>query len=469
MNDIAMIGLAVMGRSLALNMADHGYDVAAYNRSYSLTEEMMEKYPHKHVHGYKDIKDCIASLTKPRKIMIMVKAGKPVDMVIEQLIPYLEEGDIIMDGGNSFFEDTIRRGAYLKEKGLHFFGVGISGGEDGARFGPSIMPGGDPLAYKEIEAILEAICAKAEDGKACCTYIGENGAGHYVKMVHNGIEYADMQLIAEAYLLLKHVGGFDNTEIHDIFYEWNKGELNSFLIQITADIFKEKDDIGTGELLDKILDSAAQKGTGRWTSIESFKQGVDISIINASCNARIMSNHLQQRQQANEIYGTHSHEKHHEQSFVNDVKAGLYTAKIITYAQGFDLLKHASNTYQWNLPFKEIASIFRAGCIIRAQFLNDIMNAYTKDAQLPHLMLDDFFSNQIKKHQESLRSITSLAMKNAIPVPAMSNAISYLDMFSSMHMGANLIQAQRDYFGAHTYKRIDQEQDFHHIWGQHDE
>lgn len=465
MNDIAMIGLAVMGRSLALNMADHGYEVAAYNRSYALTQEMMEKYPHEHVHAYQDLKECIHSLMKPRKVMLMVKAGKPVDMVIEQLIPLLEEGDIIIDGGNSFFEDTIRREAYLKEKGLHFFGVGISGGEDGARFGPSIMPGGNQKAYEEIRHILEDICAKAEDGKACCTYIGENGAGHYVKMVHNGIEYADMQLIAEAYLLLKHAGGFDNKEIHQIFEAWNDSELNSFLIQITADIFKEKDDLGSGELLDKIVDSAAQKGTGRWTSIEALKQGVDISMITASCNARIMSNQLKQRQQAHVVYPTQKIAIQHDQSFVDDVKDGLYTAKIIAYAQGFDLLKHASNTYQWNLSFGEIASIFRAGCIIRAQFLNDIMKAYARDIKLSHLMMDEFFSSQIQKHQESLRRITSLAIEKGIAVPAMSNAISYLDMFSSTHLGANLIQAQRDYFGAHTYERIDQVGSFHHAWG----
>lgn len=469
MNDIAMIGLAVMGRSLALNMADHGYEVAAYNRSYALTQDMMEKYPHEHVHAYQELEACIHSLRKPRKVMLMVKAGKPVDMVIEQLIPLLETGDIIIDGGNSFFEDTIRREAYLKEKGLHFFGVGISGGEEGARFGPSIMPGGNQKAYEEIQQILEDICAKAQDGKACCTYIGENGAGHYVKMVHNGIEYANMQLIAEAYLLLKHVGGFDNAEIHQIFETWNQGKLNSFLIQITADIFQEQDDVDSGELLDKIVDSAAQKGTGRWTSIEALKQGVDISMITASCNARIMSNQLDERQQAQKVYKQHQASIHHDQSFVNHVEAGLYTAKIIAYAQGFALLKHASNTYQWDLSFGEIASIFRAGCIIRAQFLNDIMQAYVKDAQLSHLMMDDFFSSQIQKYQESLRHITSLAIENAIPVPAMSNAVSYLDMFTATHMGANLIQAQRDYFGAHTYKRKDKTGDFHHIWGQHHE
>lgn len=467
MNDIAMIGLAVMGRSLALNMADHGYQVAAYNRSDSLTEEMMQKYPHVRVHGYKDLKECVNSLTKPRKVMVMVKAGKPVDMVIEQLIPLLEEGDIIIDGGNSFFEDTIRREAYLKDKGLHFFGVGISGGEDGARFGPSIMPGGDTSTYQDIQPILEAIAAKANDGKACCAYIGENGAGHYVKMVHNGIEYADMQLIAEAYLLLKHIGGFDNEEIHHIFEEWNQGELNSFLIQISADIFKEADDQKQGELLDYIVDSAAQKGTGRWTSIEALKQGVDISMITASCNARIMSNHLKQRSNAHNIYPTQKISTQHDDAFVKTVKEGLYTAKIIAYAQGFDLLHHASLTYQWNLSFQDIASIFRAGCIIQAQFLNDISAAYERDENLSHLLMDSFFSSQIKQHQESLRQITSFAIMNQIPTPAMSNAIAYLDMFSAPHMGANLIQAQRDYFGAHTYERIDQTGSFHHEWGHH--
>ena len=295
--DIAVIGLAVMGRSLALNMADHGFAVAAYNRSYAVSEQMAKNHPHPHIHIYKELKDCVAALKKPRKVMLMVKAGKAVDMVIEQLVDLLEEGDIILDGGNSFFEDTIRREQALRKNGLHYFGVGVSGGEEGARFGPSIMPGGNKQAYDKIRPILETIAAKASDGKPCCTYIGENGAGHYVKMVHNGIEYADMQLISEAYLQLKYIGGYTNTEIAKIFKEWNADELESFLIRITADIFLASDDRSSQDLLDVIVDSAAQKGTGRWTSIEALKQGVDVSMITASCNARVMSNLLAQRHQ----------------------------------------------------------------------------------------------------------------------------------------------------------------------------
>ena len=468
-NDIAMIGLAVMGRSLALNMADHGYRVAAYNRSYAVSEEMEKRYPHEGITIYKELKDCIASLKHPKIVMLMVQAGNAVDAVIEQLLPLLEPGDIVIDGGNSYFEDTIRRERDLKEKGLHFFGVGISGGEEGARFGPSIMPGGDQAAYASIQKIFEAISAKAEDGKDCCTYIGENGAGHYVKMVHNGIEYADMQLIAESYLLLKYLGGFSNQQMSEIFKAWNQTELNSFLIQISADIMKEKDDEKDGELLDAILDSAAQKGTGRWTSIEALKQGVDVSMISAACNARVMSNHIHRRQKANAIFDNFKKEQPQEEDLTEDIRKSLYAAKIIAYAQGFDLLSTASKYYHWQLPFGEIASIFRAGCIIQAKFLNEITQAFHRNQQLEHLLLDPFFASNVLQASNSLRKVVSLANKVAIPIPALSNAIAYLDMFHAVHTGANLIQAQRDYFGAHTYQRNDREGNFHHEWRKQDE
>lgn len=464
-NDIAMIGLAVMGRSLALNMADHGYEVAAYNRSYHVTQEMMDHYPHEHVTPYEHLEACIASLKKPRIIMLMVQAGKAVDAVIETLIPLLEQDDIIIDGGNSFFEDSQRRERYLKEKGIRFFGVGISGGEEGARFGPSIMPSGDPKAYAFIQPILERISAKADDGKDCCTYIGSDGAGHYVKMVHNGIEYADMQLIAEAYLLLKYVGGYSNIEMSEIFRTWNEGELNSFLIQITADILCEADGESDQQLLDKIVDSAAQKGTGRWASIEALKQGVDISMITAACNARVMSNQLERREKASSVYPKPYKELRHDESLVEEIRQSLYAAKIIAYAQGFDLLSNASDHYEWHLPFGDIAAIFRAGCIIQAKFLNEITQAYQRNEHLEHLLLDSFFASHVNMYAHSLRSMVSLANIAAIPVPSMSNAIAYLDMFSTTHVGANLIQAQRDYFGAHTFTRIDQDGDFHHEWG----
>lgn len=464
-NNIGMVGLAVMGRSLALNMADHGYKVGGYNRSYAVTEHMLEAWPHENFTGYSTLEELVASLEKPRKVMLMVKAGKAVDAIIEQLIPLLEQGDIILDGGNSFFEDTIRREAYLKGKGLHYFGVGISGGEDGARFGPSIMPGGNKAAYEEIRPILEAVAARAEDGTPCCTYIGENGAGHYVKMVHNGIEYADMQLIAEAYLLLKYVGGYSNREMADIFDEWNRMELKSYLIGITAGIFREKDDLSDQELLDMILDSAGQKGTGRWTSLESLKQGVNVSMITAACNARIMSNRVDARKAAQSLFVSPEKKKPADKkAFGEQVRNGLYTAKIIAYAQGFELLAHASGEYGWNLDYGRIAAIFRAGCIIQADFLDDITRAYEKNPGLTNLMLDPFFLEKINAGQESLRHILTMAIINGIPVPAMSQAAAYLDASRGMPVGANLIQAQRDCFGAHTYERIDREGNFHHEW-----
>lgn len=463
-NDIGMIGLAVMGRSLALNMADHGYQVGGYNRSYEVTQHMVDTWPHENFTPYQTLEALVASLSKPRKVMIMVKAGKPVDLIIEQLLPLLEEGDIILDGGNSFFEDTIRREAYLKEKGLHYFGVGVSGGEDGARFGPSIMPGGNKEAYEEIRPILEDISAKVEDGAPCCTYIGENGAGHYVKMVHNGIEYADMQMIAEAYLLLKHLGHFTNAQLAEIFYDFQQGELNSFLIHITADIFTEPDMDGEGELLDAIKDASQQKGTGRWTSIEALKQGVDVSMISAAGNARVMSNNENRQAAQARFDAVRPLEVQDAKAFVEAVRQALYAAKIIAYAQGFALLKQASESYDWHLPLGRIASIFRAGCIIQAQFLNDITRAYDKDEHLSHLLLDDFFAQRITSYEESLRRVSAMALMSGIPIPAMSNAIAYLDGLRSPQVGANLIQAQRDYFGAHTYERNDRAGSFHHEW-----
>lgn len=463
--DIGIIGLAVMGRSLALNMADHGFQVAGYNRSRAVSEEMVKKYPHDNFTPYYELEEFVKALKSPRKILLMVKAGKPVDAVLEQLMPMLDEGDIVMDGGNSFFEDTIRRTAYAKEHGIEYFGVGVSGGEEGARFGPSIMPGGDRDSYEHIRPILEAIAARAKDGSPCCTYIGPNGAGHYVKMVHNGIEYADMQLIAEAYLQLKYIAGFTNEEIGDIFHTWNQGELDSFLIRITADIFREKDK-EQKDLIDQIVDSAQQKGTGRWTSIQSLKQGIDTSMITASCNARVMSNFLERRVQASELFAQPDKVRIEDRhAYAEQVREALYAAKVVAYAQGFDLLRDASKAYGWQLPLGNIASIFRAGCIIQAQFLNDITRAYRKDEELSHLLLDDFFARQIQANSMSLRKTVASSMLSGLPVPSMSNAVCYLDMFASKASGANLIQAQRDYFGAHTFQRIGSEGNEHHEWG----
>ena len=461
---IGSIGLAVRGRSLALKMADHGFKVGGYNRSREVTETLMREHPHENLIPFYDLKELVDSQERPRKFLIMVKAGKPVDMVIDQLLPLLDEGDMILDGGNSFFEDTRRREKELKEKGIYYFGTGVSGGEMGARFGPSIMPGGDKKAYEHIAPILEEIAAKAQ-GEPCCAYMGPDGAGHYVKMVHNGIEYADMQLIAEAYLLLKYAGGFTNRELADVFTEWNKSELKSYLIGITAGIFREKDDFTDGELVDYILDSAGQKGTGRWTSLESLKQGINVSMITAACNARIMSNRISERNAARELFaGPMQNLVPDKAAFQEKVRKGLYTAKIAAYAQGFDLLSHASSEYGWDLDYGKIASIFRAGCIIQAEFLDDITKAFTNNRELPNLMLDSFFRDGINHGQDSLRSILATGIQNGIPVPAMSQAISYIDAFRGTPVGANLIQAQRDCFGAHTYERTDRDGIFHHDW-----
>lgn len=462
--EIGVIGLAVMGRSLALNMADHGFMVGGYNRSREVTEELLREHPHEKFIPFYDMKELVESQERPRKFLIMVKAGKPVDMVIEQLLPFLEEGDMILDGGNSFFEDTRGREKSLREKGIFYFGTGVSGGEKGARFGPAIMPGGDREAYRHIAPILEAIAAKAQ-GEPCCAYMGPDGAGHYVKMVHNGIEYADMQLIAESYLLLKYAGGFANEELADTFAEWNEGELRSYLIEITAGIFREKDDLTDGELVDYILDSAGQKGTGRWTSLESLKQGVNVSMITAACNARIMSNHIDERKTAKELFESPESTLAPDKAvFKENVREGLYTAKIAAYAQGFDLLSHASKEYGWDLDYGRIAAIFRAGCIIQAQFLDDITRAFQKNGELKNLMMDSFFMEGVNRGQKSLRDIMSMGIQNGIPLPAMSQAVSYIDAFRGMPVGANLIQAQRDCFGAHTYERTDRGGIFHHDW-----
>lgn len=465
LHDIGVVGMAVMGSNLALNMADHDFSVAVYNYTPDLTEKFVTERPHKNITGYYELAEFVQSLKKPRKIMLMIMAGAPVDSMVEQLSQILDEGDIIIDGGNSYFGDTRRRYDFCKERGLHFYGMGISGGENGARRGPSIMPGGNKETYPEIQPIYEAIAAKASDGKPCCTYIGEDGAGHYVKMVHNGIEYADMQLIAEAYLLLKYVGGYDNAAISKIFNEWNQGELKSFLIGIAADIFAEKDPAG-GEVVDYIQDAAGQKGTGRWTSIESMKQGVNISMITAACNARVMSN-LTGRVKAQEVIQKPALTKEEGEAFVEAVRQSLYTAKIVAYAQGFSLYRSASETYGWNLDYGQIAAIFRAGCIIQAEFLNKITEAYDKNPSLENLIFDEFFLEKINANQDSLRKIVALAVSIGIPVPAYADALEYLDAYSSPRVGANLIQALRDYFGAHTFKRTDKEGSFHHQWQEH--
>lgn len=464
--DIGMVGMAVMGSNLALNMADNGFDVACYNYTPDLTEAVMRDHPHEHMHGYYDLKEFVGALKRPRKIMFMIMAGSPVDSMIEALVPLLDEGDIILDGGNSFFQDTRRRHDYLAECGIRYFGVGISGGEHGARRGPCIMPGGDPEAYKEVQPIYEAIAAKSGT-EPCCTYIGTDGAGHYVKMVHNGIEYADMQLIAETYLILKNVAGASNAKLAEIFNDWNQGELKSFLIGITADIFAEADDMAAGELVDKILGIAGQKGTGRWTSIQALEQGVNISMITAACNARVMSNLTAERAAMGAALAPSAAHVEATPELVEDIRRSLYAGKIAAYAQGFALYRSAADVYGWELDFGKIAAIFRSGCIIQAEFLNKITEAYGRNPSLANLMLDDFFMGKIRENLPSLRRVVGLAIGSAVPIPALANAIEYIDAMAAPALGANVIQAQRDYFGAHTYQRTDREGTFHHEWQEH--
>lgn len=466
--DIGMVGMAVMGSNLALNMADHGYQVACYNYTPDLTEKFVKEHPHENAHPFYDLKAFVASLKKPRKIMMMIMAGAPVDSMIDQLIPLLDKGDIIIDGGNSFFGDTMRRYDTCKAHGLNFFGTGISGGETGARRGPCIMPGGDKDAYDSVQPIFEAIAAKA-DGAPCCTYIGESGAGHFVKMVHNGIEYADMQLIAESYLLLKYAGGFQNDEIAKIFRTWNEGELKSYLVGITADVLAEHDDLpntSDGFLVDKIVDSAGQKGTGRWTSIEAMKEGVNTSLITAACNARVMSNQSALRAQMQQALPAAAIAERSGQDFIDDVEASLYTGKIAAYAQGFALYRAASSHYSWQLDYSRIASIFRGGCIIQAAFLEKITEAYEKTPDLENLMEDAFFLQRIQQNLPALRRTVAFGITCGLPIPALANAASYIDTTRSPLLGANLIQGLRDDFGAHTYQRTDREGAFHHDWPQ---
>ncbi|HHX75911.1 MAG TPA: NADP-dependent phosphogluconate dehydrogenase, partial [Acholeplasmataceae bacterium] len=404
LHDVGLIGLRVMGSNLALNMADNGYSVAIYNRTYSVGQQVIKDNPDANLTLFEHLKDFVAALSKPRKVILMVQAGKPVDYVIADLLPLLDQGDIIIDGGNSNFNDTIKRTIELESKGFRYLGVGISGGEEGARFGPAIMPGGSKDSYQYVQPIFEAIAAKADDGLPCVDYIGADGAGHYVKMVHNGIEYADMQLIAESYALLKHLGGLTNKELSEVFNEWNQGELDSYLIEITAQIFKTKDPETNNDLIDMILDRAAQKGTGKWTTEEALNTGTDASLLTSAVYARLMSSKKDERVHASKILIYDAPKlSMNKKEFVEMVRQALYASKIIAYAQGFDLMKNAAKLHNWDLNFESIAKIFRAGCIIRAKFLNIISDAYGKNKNLVNLMLDDTFSNTLQKYQFNLR------------------------------------------------------------------
>ncbi|WP_102274653.1 NADP-dependent phosphogluconate dehydrogenase [Cytobacillus massiliigabonensis] len=462
---IGIIGLAVMGKNLAMNIESRGYSVSVYNRSREKTDEMLKETNGKNIKGTYSIEEFVTSIEKPRKIMLMVKAGAPTDATIEQLKPLLEKGDILIDGGNTLFTDTQRRNKELSELGFHFIGTGVSGGEEGALHGPSLMPGGQKEAYELVAPIFKDIAAKV-NGEPCTTYIGPDGAGHYVKMVHNGIEYGDMQLIAESYFLLKHVLGLSADELHDVFAEWNKGELDSYLIEITADIFAKKDD-ETGEpLVDHILDTAGQKGTGKWTSQSALDMGVPLPIITESVFARYISAMKAERVQASKVLSGPNKQAFSgdKKAFIESVRKALYMSKICSYAQGFAQMRAASEEYNWDLRYGDIAMIFRGGCIIRAQFLQKIKDAYDREAGLKNLLLDPYFKEIVESYQGALREIIGVAVQNGIPVPCLSAAISYYDSYRTETLPANLIQAQRDYFGAHTYERIDKEGVFHTEW-----
>jgi 6-phosphogluconate dehydrogenase len=465
--DIGLIGLAVMGENLVLNMEGKGFTVAVFNRSVEKVDKFLQgRGKGKNFYGAHSIEELVKAVKTPRKIMMLVKAGQPIDDLIEQLLPYLEQGDIIIDGGNSYFPDTIRRTKNVEEKGLLYIGTGVSGGEEGALTGPSIMPGGSPKAWEQVKPLFQAISAKVEDGTPCCDWVGENGAGHFVKMVHNGIEYGDMQLICEAYHMLRELGGFSSDEMHQIFSTWNQGVLNSYLIEITADILGYKD--GNGDaLVEKILDTAGQKGTGKWTGIEALELGVPLTLIVEAVFARSLSSFKEERVKASEILNIpqvrFSGDK---QTLVDDLRDALYAAKIVSYAQGFALMKTAAKDYKWNLNYGGIALMWRGGCIIRSAFLEKIKEAYMRDANLQNLLLDPYFKSRVAEAQGGWRRVIAAAAIHGIPVPSLSSALAYFDGYRSARLPANLLQAQRDYFGAHTYERIDRPRGefFHTNW-----
>lgn len=462
---IGVIGLAVMGKNLALNIESKGFTVSVYNRSPQKTEDMLKETEGKQVKGTFSIEEFVDSLETPRKILIMVQAGQATDATIEQLIPHLDQGDIIIDGGNAYFPDTQRRSKELAEKGFNFIGAGVSGGEEGALKGPSIMPGGQESAYKLVEPILTAISAKVND-EPCCTYIGPDGAGHYVKMVHNGIEYGDMQLICEAYQLLKDVLGLDPKDLHGIFTEWNQGELDSYLIEITADIFSKYDEETGKPMVDVILDTAGQKGTGKWTSQSSLDLGVPLSMITESVFSRFLSAMKEERVAASKILNgpkTAAFDGD-KAEFIENVRKALFASKIVSYAQGFAQLRVASDEYGWNLQYGNLAKIWRGGCIIRSRFLQNITDAYENNPELKNLLLDPFFTDIIESYQDAWRKVVASAVSLGIPVPGFSSALAYYDSYRTANLPANLLQAQRDYFGAHTFKRVDKEGTFHYNW-----
>jgi 6-phosphogluconate dehydrogenase len=465
--DIALIGLAVMGQNLIMNMNDHGYTVVAYNRTVSKVDEFVNDAAkgRQTIIPARSIEEMVSLLKRPRKIMLMVKAGKPVDEFIEQLLPLLEEGDLIIDGGNSHFPDSIRRTKHLESKGMLFIGTGVSGGEEGARFGPSIMPGGSPKAWPLVKDIFQGISAKTPEGEPCCDWMGEDGAGHYVKMTHNGIEYGDMQLICEAYQMMKEGLGMSNDEMHETFAEWNKGELDSYLIEITRDILAHREN---GDYtVDKILDTAGQKGTGKWTTVSSLDLGMPVTLIGEAVFARCLSAMKDERVEASKILsGPKVKIEGDRKQWVEDIRQALLASKIVSYAQGFMLLKEAAKEYKWNLNYGGIALVWRGGCIIRSAFLGKIKAAFDRNPNLKNLLLDDYFRDVIERCQGSWRRVVAQAVQNGVPVPAFTTALAFYDGYRTERLPANLLQAQRDYFGAHTYERLDKKRGefFHTNW-----
>ncbi len=465
--DFGLVGLAVMGENLVLNIESRGFTVAVFNRTLEKVDNFVNgRAKGKKIIGTHSIAELVGALSTPRKIMLMVKAGKPVDEFIEQIIPHLQKGDIVIDGGNSHFPDTIRRTKYLESKGFLFIGTGVSGGEEGALKGPSIMPGGSPAAWPYVKPIFQSIAAKVADGTPCCDWVGENGAGHFVKMVHNGIEYGDMQLICEVYQIMKELLGMTAQEMHEVFEQWNKGELDSYLIEITRDILAFKDADGS-PLVDKILDTAGQKGTGKWTSVSSLDLGIPLTMISEAVYGRCLSATKEDRVAASKILqGPKPKFTGDKKAFLNDLAQALYASKIVSYTQGYVLLKAAAEEYHWNLNYGGIALLWRGGCIIRSKFLGRIKEAFDKNPGLSNLLLDPFFKETIDRSQDAWRRVLSTAILNGIWVPAMATALNYFDGFRNARLPANLLQAQRDYFGAHMYERVDKPRGefFHTNW-----
>jgi len=465
--DIGLIGLAVMGENLILNMESKGFTVACFNRTVSKVDDFINgRAQGKNIIGCHSVEEFIENLKTPRKIMLMVKAGPAVDAFIDKLLPHLEDGDIIIDGGNSHFPDTIRRTEYVESKGKLYIGTGVSGGEEGALRGPSIMPGGSPPAWEHVKPIFQAICAKTDDGEPCCDWVGENGAGHFVKMVHNGIEYGDMQMICETYQMMKEGLGMTNSQMHECLAEWNKGELDSYLIEITRDILGYRDEEGN-DVIDLILDTAGQKGTGKWTAIEALNLGQPLTLIGEAVFARCLSALKDERvKAAKALKGPRATFKGDKEKLLNDLQQALYASKIISYAQGYQLMRAAAAEYKWNLNYGGIALMWRGGCIIRSAFLGKIKEAYTKKPKLDNLLLDPFFKKAVRKAQKSWRRVVITAVKLGIPLPTMTAALAFYDGYRHERLPANLLQAQRDYFGAHTYERVDKPRGefFHTNW-----